>query len=152
GSMFAITPVASALTRLPASPEHPGCTAGMSFATVRGSSAVPAGASTDHVLVERARELAERAAKLEAESAPRLTGAGGPCAGLARALQAGLSSAAAAPSTAVSSGWLSATATESGATAVPTSIVADGVETVEGKALTLLFEGKRCIHSRHCVL
>jgi CDGSH-type Zn-finger protein/uncharacterized Fe-S cluster protein YjdI len=28
----------------------------------------------------------------------------------------------------------------------------DGVERVEGKGLTLLFEARKCIHSRHCVL
>jgi CDGSH-type Zn-finger protein/uncharacterized Fe-S cluster protein YjdI len=30
--------------------------------------------------------------------------------------------------------------------------VVDGVEIVEGSALTLKFEAKRCIHARHCVL
>ncbi len=38
------------------------------------------------------------------------------------------------------------------ATAIPPSTIVDGVESVEGRALTLQFEARRCIHSRHCVL
>jgi hypothetical protein len=51
--MFVVTRVASALTRLPASSEHPQCTAGMSFATVRGYSALTPCAASDRVLLER---------------------------------------------------------------------------------------------------
>jgi CDGSH-type Zn-finger protein/uncharacterized Fe-S cluster protein YjdI len=35
--------------------------------------------------------------------------------------------------------------------AASTAVLVDGVETVEGKALTLHFEAKRCIHARFCV-
>ena len=31
-------------------------------------------------------------------------------------------------------------------------MIEDCVERVEGKGLTLLFEARKCIHSRHCVL
>ena len=34
---------------------------------------------------------------------------------------------------------------------LPTAVSAAGVETVEGSALTLMFEARRCIHARHCV-
>ena len=34
-------------------------------------------------------------------------------------------------------------------TPAPTS--ADGIEEVEGEKLTVIYEGRRCIHSRHCV-
>jgi CDGSH-type Zn-finger protein/uncharacterized Fe-S cluster protein YjdI len=37
------------------------------------------------------------------------------------------------------------------AATAPTSSIVDGVERVEGDKLTLLFEGKRCIHARFCV-
>lgn len=33
----------------------------------------------------------------------------------------------------------------------PTDVIKDGVEEVESEQLTLLYEGKRCIHARHCV-
>jgi len=42
--------------------------------------------------------------------------------------------------------------TLSPAAPVPASVMEDGVERVEGKGLTLLFEARKCIHSRHCVL
>jgi len=35
--------------------------------------------------------------------------------------------------------------------APPAPIVVDGVDHIEGKDLTLLYEGKKCIHSRFCV-
>lgn len=38
------------------------------------------------------------------------------------------------------------------AAAIPVPTVVDGVEHIQGKALTLIYEGKRCIHARHCVL
>lgn len=35
---------------------------------------------------------------------------------------------------------------------IPPRTVVDGVETIEGKALTLRFDANRCIHARFCVL
>jgi CDGSH-type Zn-finger protein/uncharacterized Fe-S cluster protein YjdI len=35
---------------------------------------------------------------------------------------------------------------------IPPRTIVDGVEIVEGEALQLRFDGKRCIHARHCVL
>jgi CDGSH-type Zn-finger protein/uncharacterized Fe-S cluster protein YjdI len=35
--------------------------------------------------------------------------------------------------------------------APPTPVVIDGVDHIEGKDLTLLYEGKKCIHARFCV-
>jgi CDGSH-type Zn-finger protein/uncharacterized Fe-S cluster protein YjdI len=33
----------------------------------------------------------------------------------------------------------------------PTPVVVDGVDEIEGAKLTLLYDGAKCIHSRHCV-
>jgi CDGSH-type Zn-finger protein/uncharacterized Fe-S cluster protein YjdI len=179
--MFGVTKVASALTLMPASLEHTHCTAGMSFATVRGYSALPASAASDLVLIERLEEIAAVAARL----APELPGGDEVATGLTE-LTARLATAlgtlsptrepASAPTASASSASASsaspsapsaaaaARATPSapaaaappppptGARPIPLSTVIDGVEHVEGSALTLQFESKRCIHARHCVL
>jgi CDGSH-type Zn-finger protein/uncharacterized Fe-S cluster protein YjdI len=166
--MFVVTKVASAITRMPANLEHPNCTAGMSFATVRGYSALPAGAGSDRVLIERLKEIATAAARL----APELPGGDEVASGLAEiegrlasALGApGVSAAVPAPAPPViapsqiapsviaPSPTAPVPSAAAGPSPVPPSIVIDGVEHVEGAAVTLKFEAKRCIHARHCVL
>jgi CDGSH-type Zn-finger protein/uncharacterized Fe-S cluster protein YjdI len=221
--MYVVTKVASALTALPASLEHPDCTAGMSFATVRGYAALPTGAISDRVLLERLGEIAASAARLASEmpdgddvargmtevrerlanalgaaapappanTSPAATARSVPApsavptaaatttaalatamsaASAAAALGAPLSAAAFAPAaaangTAAANGAVGtngngagahgappAAATPTGARSIPPSTVIDGVEHVEGRALTLKYETKRCIHARHCVL
>ena len=148
--MHAISPLASALTRLPASEAHPGCNAGMSFATVREYGALPSGEVADRNAVDRMNEIAAVARRLGGEipavaavtdlltrTSTRLA------AGLARAARVRLPIAAVAPVTAAS---------PVAARPVPLPVVVDGVESIEGTALTLIYEGRRCIHSRHCVL
>lgn len=148
GLMRLLTPLAEALARLPASPAHPGCTAGISFATLRSLAAVPPGAAAMGLMRERLAELATRAEALGAAE-PSLHD-------LTRDCAAGLSAlarrmAAAAPSS-------PAPATEAAMPEIPqhqppaSEIGADGVEAVPGRDLTLLFDAHRCIHARHCVL
>jgi CDGSH-type Zn-finger protein/uncharacterized Fe-S cluster protein YjdI len=169
--MFVITKVASALTLLPASPAEPHCTAGMSFATVRGYSALPACAASDRVLVERLGEISAAAARLAAvmpdgaavaaalgEIELRLANAlamsaGSPLAPPA-AVTAPVPPAAVAAAAASPAAVAAAAAAPAAAAAhpIPASTLIDGVEHVEGTALTLKFESKRCIHARHCVL
>jgi CDGSH-type Zn-finger protein/uncharacterized Fe-S cluster protein YjdI len=172
-SMFVVTKVASALTLMPASLEHANCTAGMSFATVRGYSALPAGAVSDRVLVERLDEIAAAAARLAPEMPggdevargivevqARLASALGVKAPPRETLPAPASTVPAASAPAAASPVAAspaatppgAPATTGGARTIPTSTIIDGVEHVEGSALTLKFETKRCIHARHCVL
>jgi CDGSH-type Zn-finger protein/uncharacterized Fe-S cluster protein YjdI len=62
--MRLLTPVASRLTDLPANDEHPGCTAGISFATLRSSAALPAEPGGLAVLVERMRDIGTHAGAL----------------------------------------------------------------------------------------
>jgi len=59
--MFAISPVAEHLTRLPASPTTPGLNAGITFAMLRDVAPMPAGTAATIVLAERMRQLAEGA-------------------------------------------------------------------------------------------
>lgn len=156
--MFVVTQVASVLTRLPASSDHPQCTAGMSFATVRGYSALSPCAASDRVLLERFGELASVAARL----APELPGGEAVARSIAEIegrLASGLGVERApapeqASATATANGAAAAPLANSptGAPAAPASTIIDGVEHVEGRALTLKFESKRCIHARHCVL
>jgi CDGSH-type Zn-finger protein/uncharacterized Fe-S cluster protein YjdI len=151
--MRAITPVASALTRLPASEAHPQCTAGMSFATIRALSALPVGPSADYVLLERFDEIVALAARLQsdipngvpeqlARISQRLRRELGSPGDIVNEEKVGLPITTAAPVAA-------AAAT---APSPPASTVVDGVELVEGRELTLHYDGKRCIHARHCVL
>ena len=60
--MFAITPVAEHLTRLPASPSAPGLNAGMTFAMLRDVAPLPHGGAAAKVIAERLRQLANGAA------------------------------------------------------------------------------------------
>jgi CDGSH-type Zn-finger protein/uncharacterized Fe-S cluster protein YjdI len=142
--MFAISPVASHLTTLPANPERPDRTAGMSFAMNRVVAATPADQLTDRVLIERCEEIVRVADRLlsgTVELASTATFLGK----ISKRLAEGLTAmkveqpAPQAPVTTV-------------AKTIPVPTVANGVESIEGEALTLLYEGKRCIHARHCVL
>jgi CDGSH-type Zn-finger protein/uncharacterized Fe-S cluster protein YjdI len=155
--MYAVSPVASGLTRLSANPDNPGVTAGMSFATIRGNTALPSGPPTDAVLIERSREIARGAARL-AEEMPRWQKVAARLAQVAEQLATGLAASslasvplaiAPAPPARPAAAPPPPPAPTAG---VPASVVVDGIESVEGRALTLRFEAKRCIHARHCVL
>lgn len=186
--MFVVTKVASALTRLPASSDHPLCTAGMSFATVRGYSALSPCTASDRVLLERFDQMAEVAARLAPElpggnevarsiaevasrlasglgleSAPPAAPPSAPAsvngsatpsaAGSARAASGSAMPTPMAPSAGnVAAASASPPSGPAAARPIPPSTIIDGVENVEGSALTLKFESKRCIHARHCVL
>jgi CDGSH-type Zn-finger protein/uncharacterized Fe-S cluster protein YjdI len=67
--MRLLTPVASRLTELPANAEHPGCHAGLSFATLRSSAALPAEPGGLAVLVERMRDIGGHARALSTQHA-----------------------------------------------------------------------------------
>ena len=168
--MFVVTRVASALTRLPASSEHPGCTAGMSFATLRNYSALSPCAASDRVLCERLEEIAVAAHRLApdlpggdevsqsiSEIERRLASALGaatpePQAVAQPAAAPVAPSATPAAATPAAATPAAVAPTTNGARPIPVPTLVDGVEHIEGTALTLKFEAKRCIHARHCVL
>jgi CDGSH-type Zn-finger protein/uncharacterized Fe-S cluster protein YjdI len=128
--MFAITPVAEHLTRLPASPSHPGLTAGMSFAMLRDLSPMPGGDAAAAVLSERLDELARGADQL----IPGEPGA------TLRRLAERLAAVRRTESNAMTE------AVDVPAAAPP------AIETAEGHDIVIEFEAKRCIHARFCVL
>jgi CDGSH-type Zn-finger protein/uncharacterized Fe-S cluster protein YjdI len=81
-----------------------------------------------------------------AETRPESKAAGPEAAGpAARSAVAAPAAGAPAAAPAMASGAPDAI----GAPPIPT--VVDGVEHIEGRAMTLLFDGKKCIHSRFCV-
>ncbi len=143
--MRVISPIASVLTRHSANATQRECTAGMSFATLRSLYALTEGRSGDAVLVERLRDLSHGAEKV-CEGIERLKGVPGQLMELAEELEKGLvrNAPALAPVPAPTP------APAPAPTLAPAP--APEVEVVEGKSLTLLFDSKRCIHSRHCVL
>jgi CDGSH-type Zn-finger protein/uncharacterized Fe-S cluster protein YjdI len=144
--------------RLPAGPSNPHCNAGMSFTTLRDAAAFPPGPAARRFFIERSSELARAAAALPDREQPRVAESARLLTELAaRAakrfdLSAPAGATTAAATTAAATGVASAPAAPAGSSAASeTTMVIDGVEHVEGRALTLIYEGKRCIHARFCV-
>ncbi|MGH8133169.1 MAG: ferritin-like domain-containing protein, partial [Steroidobacteraceae bacterium] len=152
GLMQAIAPLAEAAARLPAGPSNPHCNAGMSFITLRDAAALPPGRAARRLFVERFAQLAEGAAALRASEDGRASAAADQLAALAaRAAREFDLSAIAAPGAPAASAATPASAPVSAAAAPAPASVANGVETAQSEKLELMFEAKRCIHSRFCV-
>ena len=154
--MQSVTLLGERAARLPAGPANPGCNAGMSFTALRDAAPLPAGASARRFFTERLEELAKVAAGLAAaDSDARMTGAATRMADLAARAAREFARITAAPPPARASAPVASAqpaANEAKVTAdggQPRTVA--GVEEIEAKDLTLLYEGKRCIHSRFCV-
>lgn len=165
GLMRAMSPLAERAARLPAGPSNPGCNAGMSFTALRDSAPLPPGASADRFFVERLRELADAVADLARNEDARVAKSAKIVAELAQRAATRFASIetdepavfsaqrAAARPVLVLPAPVAATAAaviEPGNVA-PTPRTVDGVDYIEGRDLTLIYEGKKCIHSRFCV-
>lgn len=145
GLMRATTPLGELAARLPAGESNPHCHAGMSFTTLRDAAALPAGPGARRFFTERLQELAAAGAVLGRLGAPRAQTSARLLAELARRAAERFDLTAPAPPVA-------AVRTAVAAHPAPAeSTLVDGVERVEGSALTLEFEARRCIHARHCV-
>lgn len=141
GLMHALTAIAERAARLPAGPSNPGCNAGVSFTALREAAWLPPGASARAFYVERAEELRAVAAAMDAGD-PR-------CVRAAHILQkqvARLGEASVGTADAVAEA-----APLAAFAAPPAATGADGIDRVEGKDVTVTFDGKRCIHARFCV-
>ena len=155
GLMRAMVPLGERAARLPAGPSNPECNAGVSFTVLRDAAALPVGPSAHRYFIERLAELAA-AADRHADVDARMHAAARLFADLSRRGERGFGvaegqstrspvtrsvpptpSAASAPSTAL------------GPPPAPVSV--DGVDEIAGEKLTLIYEGAKCIHSRHCV-
>jgi CDGSH-type Zn-finger protein/uncharacterized Fe-S cluster protein YjdI len=171
GLMRAVTPLAERAARLPAGPSNPKCNGGMSFTALRDAAPLPPGISAGKFFLERLHELlagaqalaangdarvaqslkiltelahrAERYANLEKDSP--VLGAPAPAATPVTATPIAAAPTAAAPSSTEGAGGI-----EPGNVA-PTPRTVDGVDYIEGRDLTLIYEGRKCIHSRFCV-
>ena len=149
GLMRAVTSLGERAARLPAGPSNPACNAGMSFAALRDAAPLPRGPAARRFFVERLGELAAAAAAIDAAGDQRLVSATRTLVELAaratREFQA-------LPAT----DHLAAVTSPPGPPAsqappIPVPGAGPGVEEIEGKAMTLIYEGRRCIHSRYCV-
>jgi CDGSH-type Zn-finger protein/uncharacterized Fe-S cluster protein YjdI len=154
GLMRAVTALGERAARLPAGPSNPGCHAGMSFTALRDAAALPHAASSARFFCERLREMASAAAELERHGDARTESARRVLAELAeraeRRFEAAARATASVPKTLpVLPPDAGQVPPASGAPPVPRR--SNGVDELEGRALTLLYEGKKCIHSRFCV-
>lgn len=143
--MRVVTTLGERAATLPAGSSVPGCNAGMSFTAIRGPVGVPNGPSASRFFTERLHELADAAAQLDEDAEGVIDGVRRALAGLKeraeRSFQnvgrVALPGAQAEPPVALASS--------------PQTTGENGVEEIEGKSLTLIYEGKKCIHSRFCV-
>ena len=145
GLMQAVVPLAEHAARLPAGPSNPNCNAGMSFVTLRDAGMLVPGRAARRLFVERFAQLADTAETLAAGEAPRAGRARELLVALSRRAARGFDLAAAAPA---------APAAVAAAASAPAPVPVadgDGVERIAGEKLELIYEGKRCIHSRFCV-
>jgi len=148
GLMQAVVPLAERAARLPAGPSNPHCNAGMSFITLRDSAPLPAGRAARRLFVERFAQLADVAGTLRAAGDARALAAADQLVALAARAARSLDLVAAPAAPAIAAGGPAAAPA---VRAAPPTAVNEGVETVQGERLELVFEAKRCIHSRFCV-
>ncbi len=142
--MMAVGPIGRELARMKAN-DRDDCNAGLSFSTLRSLATPAIGAGTLPMLVRRLREI--EAGMADLSPSPRLDRA-------AAALQtiAGQLDGRASPDAGATQAPVVTAAAAVGAAAVATAPApVAGPEVVEGKDLTLIVDGKRCIHARYCV-
>jgi CDGSH-type Zn-finger protein/uncharacterized Fe-S cluster protein YjdI len=145
--MRAVTLLGERAARLPAGPSNPSCNAGMSFTALRDAAALPPGAAAARFFLERLREMASAAAELDARGDDRTAAARRLLSELVEKAEHGFARAS-VPKTPRSEPLPAATGPVA---SPPTPTKEKGVDRIPGKSLTLLYEGKKCIHSRFCV-
>jgi CDGSH-type Zn-finger protein/uncharacterized Fe-S cluster protein YjdI len=145
GLMAAMTLLAERAVRLPAGPSNPECHAGMTFVVLRDSAPFPPGPAAHRFFIERLDELAKGAATVATENV-RTSRAARLLSDLAARAHRDLETAA--TTAAATASMQSSTP---GTTTAPPAPKPAGVDEIEGKDLTLLFDSKKCIHSRFCV-
>jgi CDGSH-type Zn-finger protein/uncharacterized Fe-S cluster protein YjdI len=151
GLMRAVTYLAERAARLPAGPSNPSCNAGMSFTALRDAASLPPGASTRLFFGERLQEMAEAAEALAQNGDARTVKASRIVSELADRAARGFAAAAAIPAHTSAPPISRATGAEEAHASPPEPTTVNGVDYIEGKDLTLIYEGKKCIHSRFCV-
>ncbi len=157
--MRAVTLLGERAARLPAGPSNPECNAGMSFTALRDAAPLPAGLAARRFFTERFEELATAATALE-QTDPRVIQAVRLLAALAlraRKSFAGVVTLPLAPITPDAPIKIARPALappgsiEKAPNGAPIPHPVDGVDEIEAEHMTLLYDGKKCIHSRKCV-
>ncbi len=172
-TMMLLTRISERLTLLPANPEtHPGVNAGLSFAVPRSQAVVLSGAEAWQLFAEQARELGEACEKAEADFlggqsqeadvreldtiSHRLLSLADRFAAYARrhpAAHANSDASDAKPHTSGASGAVRADAQDKQKSLPKSKKKKKKLPDIaEGEALSLSFDGNRCIHARFCVL
>jgi CDGSH-type Zn-finger protein/uncharacterized Fe-S cluster protein YjdI len=150
GLMRAVTVLGERAARLPAGPASPGCNAGVSFAVPRDAAPFPPGPAARRFFTERLEELADAARALRQQDEPRVQKA----VQILEQLSAQAARAFAAVSAADQAVAGAAPGPQSPpapAVAPPAPVRSGEVDAIEGRDMTLLYEGRKCIHSRFCV-
>jgi CDGSH-type Zn-finger protein/uncharacterized Fe-S cluster protein YjdI len=155
--MRAVALLGERAARLPAGPSNPHCNAGVSFTALRDAAPFAHGVASRRYFTERFAELAAASAALDAND-PRATQATRLLDGLAQRAKksfAGvvtlpLAPAAAAPPTPTHAHADMANLPRA-PNGAPIPKLVDGVEEIEAESMTMLFDQKKCIHSRWCV-
>jgi CDGSH-type Zn-finger protein/uncharacterized Fe-S cluster protein YjdI len=124
-----------------------GCNAGVSFTALRDSGPFPRGASSRRFFVERMAELVKGAIRLDQDDRRVARATGSLKALAARAKKFAEMTDEGRPAGVQPA---SPASLERPRPAPPTH-VENGVEIVEGGAVTIHYRGKLCIHSRYCV-
>ncbi|HZF16367.1 MAG TPA: ferritin-like domain-containing protein [Steroidobacteraceae bacterium] len=145
GVMRAVTFLGERAARLPAGPSNPSCNAGMSFVALRDAAPLPPGPGARRFFVERLEELSAGARMLDTTDS-RSADAARILAGLVKRAIRGFDAVQSEPAPVAN-----AAPAPANTSAPPVPTVVDGVEEIEGRDLTLLYEGRKCIHSRNCV-
>lgn len=162
GLMRVTTALAERAARLPVGPGNPSCHAGITFTALRDAAAFPPSAGARHALTERFKEMRVAAEALEPSDDDRVSLAARLLQNLSERAERGFAEArrltaarVAAPETSASLAGTPASEAENSVPApgggIPVPRVHDGVEEIDGTHLTLLYEGKRCVHARFCV-
>jgi CDGSH-type Zn-finger protein/uncharacterized Fe-S cluster protein YjdI len=149
--MTLLSPVGEMLCHLPASTAHPGVNAGLSFAMAR-SNAGPERVAIWPLLTERTRELAASCANAALEIDGSLADTAKRLFDLALRLEQASPARKAVSEVVPAAPVVAAEPRPLDAGLVGAVASAPPVEEARGRNLLLRFEGKRCIHSRHCVL
>jgi CDGSH-type Zn-finger protein/uncharacterized Fe-S cluster protein YjdI len=157
--MRAVTLLGERAARMPAGPSNPHCNAGVSFTALRDAAPFAPGVAARRFFTERFAELAAAAAALADD--PRAAQATRLIDGLAQRARksfAGVVTLPLAPAPTPASPPALPSPASTGPTAIarapngaPIPTVVDGVEHIEAAAMTMLFDQKKCIHSRFCV-
>lgn len=149
GLMRAMTKLAERAVRMPAGPAEPLVNAGMSFAALRDAAPLTPGPGARAFFVERLREMEAVAIKLSEDGDERTEAAARMITALCARGERGFSRAAEAkPPLPVAQPEATGHAPVG---APPEPRRENGVDYIEAEKMTLIYEGKRCIHARFCV-